>query len=392
MEKKGPNLCNNAKDCCGCTACSAICPVKAIYFEYNSEGFLYPVINRKRCIGCLKCEAVCAYKKDKKILIGEKKDIHIYAAKARDKEVVTNSSSGGIFTILSDLFLEKKDAVVSCIYAYDEKSVKFSWIDSKSKRNEARGSKYIQAEAGDTFSDIVKWLLDNPHKNMLVVGTGCQIAGLDLVLSEKKLRSRVVLVDLICHGAASSGLWKEFISNLEKKNGGKINNITFKDKRNGWENPSVFVKIENKEVSIKPYADWFYMGWSLRESCYECPYARIDRNSDITIGDFWGIQNVMPEFYDNMGVSLVITHNEKGEKIFDLAKKTIDFYESNRKDCLQPRLMTSQVRPKNRDSFWKDMNKKGIEFCEKKYFEYYKVPLKVKMKNSIKRILKNKHI
>lgn len=392
MEEKRPNLCNGAEDCCGCTACATICPVKAITFEYNSEGFLYPVINKTRCIGCLKCETVCAYKKDKKNPVSEKKDIHIYAAKVHDKEVVKNSSSGGIFTALSDLFLERKDAVVSCIYSYDKKAVVFSWLDNKSKRNEARGSKYIQAEVGDAFSDIVKWLLDNPDKNMLVVGTGCQIAGLDLVLNEKKLRSRVVLVDLICHGAASSGLWKRFISNIEKKNGCKIHNITFKNKRKGWENPSVFAQIDNKEVSIKPFADWFYMGWSIRESCYECPYTKIDRNSDITIGDFWGIQNAIPEFYDDMGVSLVITHNEKGEKIFNLAKKAIDFCESNRKDCLQPRLMTPQVRPKNRDSFWRDINKKGIEFCEKKYFEHYKVPLKLKIKNNIKRILKNNHI
>ena len=120
---------------------------------------------------------------------------------------------------------------------------------------------------------------------------------------------------MICHGAPSSGLWKDYIQKIENKYNAKINYITFKNKRNGWEFPSTFVKIEDKEVSIKPYSDWFYMGWTLRKSCYKCPYTKIDRNSDITIGDYWGIQNVMPDFYDKNGISLVITHTEVGNEL-----------------------------------------------------------------------------
>lgn len=388
MDKKQPNLCVRARDCSGCTACAAVCPVKAIKFEYNSEGFLYPQVDNNKCVGCLKCESVCAFKKDTINPIGEKKNTYIYAAKTRDRNALFNSSSGGIYTVLSDLFFEKNDTVVSCIYSYKNNAVLFSLLNDKSKRDKARGSKYIQAEVGDAFLHIVYWLSDNPGRNMLVIGTGCQIAGLDLLLREKKLRNRVVLVDLICHGVASSKLWKNFIHKVENENGGSIDYITFKNKRNGWENPSVFVKIEDRELSIKPYADWFYMGWTLRESCYHCPYTRIDRNSDITIGDFWGIQNVMPDFYDKMGVSLVITHSNKGLEIFNEVKKAIDYRESNREDCLQPRLTTPQVRPKDRDSFWRDINQKGLEYCEKRYFEYYSVPLKVKIKNSIKKLIR----
>lgn len=385
MKKKLPNLWNFAKDCSGCSACEAVCPVEAIKFEYNSEGFLYPEVNNIKCIGCLKCESVCAYKKDSIHHISKKENTHIYAAKIRDSDVMQNSSSGGMFTALSDWFLKRNDAVVSCIYSYVDNSVQLSFLDGCAMRDKARGSKYMQAELGNAFRHIVNWLINNPQKNMLVVGTGCQMAGLDLFLREKELRERVVLVDLVCHGVASSKLWKDFIHKVENENGGSIDYITFKDKRNGWENPSVFAKIANEEVSIKAYADWFYMGWTLRESCYNCPYTRIDRNSDITIGDFWGIQNVMPDFYDEMGVSLVITHSEKGNKIFDEIKNVIHFCESNRKDCLQPRLISPQVYPKDRKSFWRDMNQKGLEYCEKKYFEHYKISFKTKLKTIIKK-------
>ena len=164
--------------------------------------------------------------------------------------------------------------------------------------------------------------------------------------------------------------------------------ITFKNKRNGWENPSVFVKIRGHEVAIKPYSDWFYMGWTLRESCYKCPYTRIDRHSDITIGDYWGIQNVMPDFYDKMGVSLVITHSKVGEKIFGKIKKEIDYRESNRNECLQPRLISPQVYPKDRDLFWKDMKFKGMDYCIKKYVQHDETTIKEKLKRYVKKIIR----
>ena len=387
MKKQKPRLYKHAKDCSGCAVCAAICPVEAITFEYDSEGFLYPKINKNTCIECMKCEKVCAYKKDILNPIGERKHTHIYAAKVKDSNTLFSSSSGGMFSVLSDLFFERNDSVVSCVYSYEKNAVCFSFLEDQSIRNEARGSKYIQAETGNTFREIIRWLSRNSKNNMLVVGTGCQIAGLDLLLKEKRLRDRVVLVDLICHGAASPGLWKNFLCKVEKENGGKIHYLTFKNKRNGWENPSVFVKIKDKEVSIKSYADWFYMGWTLRKSCYQCPYTRIDRHSDLTIGDFWGIQNVMPDFYDKMGVSLVITHSPKGEKIFQKITKSIEYCESNRIDCLQPRLKVPPICPKNREKFWQDMKKKGLDYCEKRYFENYNIPMSQKIKNLMKKVI-----
>lgn len=386
--KKKPILYIKTEDCSGCSACMAICSTNAIKFEYNLEGFLYPNIDYTKCIGCLKCEDVCAFKKDMIKPIQENSQTHIYAAKILNHEILINSSSGGMFTLLSDIFLENDDMVVACNYSYENNAVSFSFINGKKERDKARGSKYIQAEVDETFKDIIKWLKKFPNNKMLVVGTGCQIAGLDLLLKDKNLRNRVILVDLICHGVPSSKLWKDYINKIEEENKGNIDYITFKNKRNGWENPSIFAKIKEKEVSIKPYADWFYMGWTLRESCYKCPYTRLDRHSDITIGDFWGIQNVIPNIYDKLGVSLVITHSEEGEKIFDKIKNKIIFYESNRVDCLQPRLVSPQIRPSNRDLFWLDMNSKGIDYCIKKYFEHHEITIKEKIKRLIKRLIK----
>lgn len=389
MDKRKPNLCKKNDECCGCTACATICPVQAIKFKYNSEGFLYPQVDDDKCIKCLKCEEVCAFKKDTYNSEFNNVESKVYASKAKDKNVIGNSSSGGMFTVFSDFFLDRGDAVAACKYSYESNSVELSIILDKKTRDDARGSKYIQAELQDSFNKIITFLNENPNKKMLVVGTGCQMAGLDLVLKKKKLRNRVVLIDLICHGAASSNLWKEYLQKIENEQGGRLKYLTFKNKRNGWEAPSTFAVINDKEISIKPYSDWFYMGWSLRESCYKCPYTRIERHSDITIGDYWGIQNVMPDFYDRMGVSLVITHTSVGNKLFECIESSIDCRISNEKDCLQPRLISPQLKLDNRDAFWNDIQKKGIEYCEKNYIEHYNVSYIKKLRRFIKKIIKN---
>lgn len=359
----------------------------AIKFEYDSEGFLYPLVDYDKCVGCLRCEKVCAFKKDKKIFNFSDSNREIYAAKSKDKQVIADSSSGGMFTVLSDFFLERGDAVAACKYSYESDVVELSVFLDKKSRDESRGSKYIQAELHDSYNKLLDFLIQYPNKKMLVIGTVCQIAGLDLVLKDKKLRDRVVLVDLICHGSASSNLWKEYISKIELEQGGKLDYVTFKNKRNGWERPSTFVVINGKEVSIKPYSDWFYMSWSIRESCYECPYTRVDRNSDITIGDFWGIQKSMPDFYDSMGVSLIITHTDKGRTIFENIKENIEYRISNYDDCLQPRLISPQLRPNDRDLFWKDMRFKGMNYCIKEYIEKYEISVKEKVKYYLKKFL-----
>ena len=383
-----PKISLSVEDCCGCGACAAICPVTAISFQYNNEGFLYPHVDTSKCIGCLSCEKVCAFSKDRVKQIAPNLQASIYAAKHKNLDVLKKSSSGGMFTALSDLFITDGDMVACCTYSYEDNAVVFDFINNEDARDRARGSKYIQAEAGFAFKEIVNWLNQNPDKKMLVVGTGCQIAGLDLLLKKTNLREHTVLVDLVCHGVTSSGLWKNFVQNLEQQNNGKITYVTFKDKDNGWENPLAYTEIGGQRVTIKPFTDWFYMGWTIRESCYSCPYTRIDRNSDITIGDYWGIRAAIPQFYDKMGVSLVIAHSAQGRAVLKQAEEELVLCSSSREQCLQPRLISPQKRPKDRDAFWHDMQEKGIDYCAEKYVEQYTVPLVSKLKCLLKKILR----
>lgn len=292
-------------------------------------------------------------------------DTLVFAVKHKNKDVIYNSSSGGMFTALTDVFLNNNNAIASCIYDYKDDSVKFKVYTDSNCRNSARGSKYIQATIGKGFLDVENWLLQNPQKKLIAFGTGCQMHGLSKYLTLKKLRNRVILVDLICHGVTSPGLWNDYLNYKGVK--GKLQYISFKDKRNGWYNPTSFIRVSGKEILINEYIDWFYDSISIRKSCYNCPYTKIDRETDITIGDFWGIEKNYPDFADEAGASLLLVHSQKGLDIFEKIKPEIDFIECTKDSCLQPRLISPTNIPKNREKFWNDVNNKGIEYCLKKY-------------------------
>lgn len=150
-------------------------------------------------------------------------------------------------------------------------------------------------------------------------------------------------------------------------------------------NPSVYGVINGQEVSIEGYSNWFYGGYSIRESCYSCPYTKVNRSTDLTIGDFWGVKERFPDFFDSNGVSLILTHTKIGEDFFNRIKGKVSWREISKQDCQQPRLNSPAQKPQKYNCFWDDINTKGIEYCEDEYKEENKVSLKFR----IKKILKN---
>lgn len=66
MEKNILILFGRKEDCCGCTACYAICPKKAIFMLPDEEGFEYPRIDEEKCVTCGICLKVCPIKEEKK--------------------------------------------------------------------------------------------------------------------------------------------------------------------------------------------------------------------------------------------------------------------------------------------------------------------------------------
>ncbi len=309
-------------------------------------------------------------------------DTVVYAGRIKDKSVLKSSSSGGAFTAISDYFLERNNAVVSAIYNYENHTTEFKIILDKNSRDLAKGSKYMQSKPGNIYRDAYKWLVENPEKQLLFVGMGCQADGFRKYCEMKNVRNRVYIVDIICHGSPSPKIWRDYISLIEKN--GQITYITFKDKRYGWKSPTPYVIVNGEEKSIKEYVNIFYNNCALRPSCYECPYSTIERKTDMTIGDFWHIEKTIPDFYDRRGNSLFLIHTVRGKILFDEIKDDIEFKLSDTHQCWQENLEAPTSKSPMRDVFWDDYQTEGIDFLIKKYG---KVSIKSKIKQKVLQIM-----
>lgn len=281
------------------------------------------------------------------------KEKNVYAARLKDKDRLLKSSSGGIFWALAVTFLNRGDAVACTVYNNFKKEAEIQLITNLEQLDKAQGSKYMQSIPGDSFYLCVKWLERYSSRKLLFIGTGCQAAGFRKFIETKKLMDRVIIVDLICHGSPSPKLWREYADALEQQNEGEIENVSFKDKRNGWNAPYAYVKIQQKEIPITDYVNLFYSGCILRPACHCCPYATTKRMTDLTIGDFWGIEKVMPDFFSSDGTSLVLIHTESGTQVFYEIEKWLDVRESSIKECLQPNLIAATSQSERREWFWK---------------------------------------
>lgn len=305
--------------------------------------------------------------------------MRVYAAYYND-EVRKLSSSGGMFSLIGSQF----DIVYGIAMVNNCYGCEFFRVDLSAEESiePLRGSKYIQAKPGDTYKNVKVDLEEG--KKVLFTGTGCQINGLYHFL--QKEYDNLVLLDVICHGVPSQMLWKEYVLYQENKHG-KLNSINFRCKDKSWED---FGMKDNQFFISKnsdPYMQMFLRNYSLRPSCFEC-HAKYYKKADISLGDFWGIEDVAPEMYDEMGVSLVIARTEKGQKIFEAIKGELKYKEVSYEDGVRrnPPEYKSVVRPEQRDTFYSDMNKMPFEKLVQKYIEG---PLWKKAGRKIKHIVKN---
>ena len=316
-----PKLCDELQ-CTGCGICAQVCPGRCIIMQENNEGFLHPQVDATLCVRCGLCEKMCPvlhtppYK--------DKPQPKAFAAHAGCTDVLEQSSSGGVFTLLAMEVLNAGGIVFGA--SFDENwNVRHVGVETAEELARLRGSKYVQSALGDTCFQA-KQALD-AGRQVLFSGTPCQIAGLRRYL--KKEYNKLLCVDIICHSVPSPKVWRAFIKDLEDRVGGRLTNVNFRDKRNGWDQYCFRATFENGaeeryRVASNPYMRGFLKDLSTRPSCYHCKFKGISRESDITLGDFWGVQTVIPEAYFEKGTSLVLVNSEKGrDAMAEVAKYSV---------------------------------------------------------------------
>lgn len=374
-------------DCCGCGACRTICPHNAIAMNQDEKGFYYPQIDRTRCTGCGVCRNVCPMERNVTQDEAASPKPNFYAVKHRSDEVRMQSSSGGMFTAISDWILEQGGSVYGAAFDADFQ-VRHMRTTTKAERNSFRGSKYVQSDLGSAFLQVKSDLASGIP--VLFSGTPCQVAGLNLFLMRVKADTRsLYLCDLVCHGTPSTKLWQSHLVLLSSQYKSSIKSYLFRDKNGGWRDYHISVGFQNGSVvrdnrQVCSYSNLFSMDLALRPSCYRCPFANLHRPSDITIGDFWGIENSIPEFEDKKGISLVLTSTPKGHLLFQSVKNRLEVRPIRPEQGMQWNLQKPSAPSPKTDAFWSDYRAHGFEFVTKKY-----VPggIRGKIKNGIKKVL-----
>lgn len=313
--------------CCGCTACEQVCPMQCIHFFEDEEGFLYPLADDSSCIKCGLCEKVCPV-----INKGEESlPLKTYAAINEDISVRKNSSSGGVFYLLAEQIINKNGVVFGA--RFDN-----NWMvvtepeDTLDGVKLFRGSKYLQSNLNDSFKHCEILLKEGRH--VLFSGTPCQIVGLKNYLRNDY--ENLITVDFVCHGVPSPGIWKRYIAEVTSMSSKTISDIKFRDKKNGWRKFSFVINCneDGKNYSISSlYSENLFMkaflcDLILRPSCYQCPVKCGRSHSDITIGDLWGAEHIVPAMDDDQGISLVMVNSSKGIKLvkqIDVRSESIEY-------------------------------------------------------------------
>lgn len=298
--------------CSGCTACSAVCPKQCIEMVPDKDGFLYPHIQADACIHCGKCERTCPVLNSDPVTTPMPM---AFAAENANQDCRIQSSSGGIFSTLAE-FVIAQDGIVYGAAIAEDNQIKHIAVEDTNELFRLRGSKYVSSFLGDIFHQVFKQLQSG--RLVLFSGTPCQVEGLLAFLNRPY--NNLLTVDFVCHGVPSAKVWKEYLKYQEQKARSKVQFVSFRNKDTGWKNFSMKIGfadgfVYSAPMREDPYLHAFLDNLCLRLSCHDCSFKGANRNSDITLADFWGIQDIMPEEDDDMGTSLVFVQSEKGQNI-----------------------------------------------------------------------------
>ena len=333
--------------CTGCGACAAVCPRQAVQMREDWEGFYYPVVSRRSCTDCGLCAQVCPLTGAREA--GE--EASFFAAKAKREDDRLLGSSGGMFHLLAAQVLREGGSVWGAALGEDGTLRHTEAFDQPGLSRLTR-TKYIQSDMTPVWRKIRAEAREG--RPVLFCGTPCQTDAVRAFLGEE--RGGVILADLICFGVPSPGLWRRYAAYLEKRFAGALEDVSFRDKRNRDNGHTCAVQAGGTErvwpLSEDLYCRSYFRGVNLRPSCAHCKYCTTERASDITLGDFWGIEGVRPGFDDGMGCSVVICRTQAGSELWEWVQGDAHWFPCRREEAAnesQPRLREpTRAHPRRR--------------------------------------------
>lgn len=309
----------------------------------------------------------------------------VYLARTRDENLWKESSSGGVFWYLVEYIVLELKGVCYGARFDTSLNVVHSRAETLEDAEYFRGSKYVQSDMKGCYHDILEDL--KSKRVVLFSGTPCQVQAVKKFIPDY-LQENLVLVDILCHGTPSPLFFRDYIHLLEKTYHSKAKNVKFRGKRLRGSVQDMYVEFESGKTyksfgTHDIFYKFFFHEFISRESCAKCPFASEKRISDITISDFWGDMNAIPDsFYGMLGLSGVYINSTKGNVVWKSVKEKILVEESDIQTCDQPTLHHPIEKSPKREEFWKLYRENGILNTTEYYFGNYK-------KMCFMRILKN---
>lgn len=311
IDKLSPN------ECMLCGSCADACPANAISFKKEHLAFHYPEIDPEACISCGLCDRACPVLSAEGAVQETRSLPRAFAAGNPDPEIRRNSSSGGIFRALAQAVLDRGGYVCGAVFDEDFR-VAHRISDREEDVRRMMGSKYAQSDLTGIYREIRELLRSG--KTVLFTGCPCQAAALRSFLG--KDHENLFAVDFICHGTPSGSILRTYLDDQEKQHQSRVKTLCFRDKKHGWHRSSVRIGFENgaeycEPITVDAYMKGFLGGIYLKESCYDCKFKNFRSGSDLTMGDFWGVEAERPDLDDNTGLSAILVGTEKGGRLLE---------------------------------------------------------------------------
>ena len=351
------NICQISEKCTGCGICEALCPFSAIRMLPDAHGFLHPTVDAEKCTDCGLCAKKCPVLAPP--VASEYTDL--LAGYAREDELLSASSSGAVFPVLAAAILEKGGLVFGAAFDRDFNVVHVA-AETTAELQGLCSSKYVQSRIAKDCYEQVRSAL-SAGRWVYFSGMSCQIAALKNYLGHDY--TTLITQDTACHSVPSPMVWRDYVSGLEEANAGKLAAFSFRSKESGWEKYQIRAVFSNGKVFSQPamenpYQKGFIKGLYSRSSCFSCKFKGVNRCSDITLADYWGVKGIQPEAYHQQGTSLVLLHSEKGRQLFEACRDQLQIYTVTGKDAFtfNPAVLTPIRKPARYEEFWRDYRNK----------------------------------